>query len=91
MTSDRTIAALAAAKARGTVLGNPRLHEARAAAALVTRTHAAPEVVTLMRESRAQGATLRFIAAKLNKLGLRTQRGSEWHSRTVLTELNRAA
>jgi DNA invertase Pin-like site-specific DNA recombinase len=90
MISARTIAALAAAKARGVVLGGPKLHEARLASALVTRTYAAPEVVTLMQEARAKGVTLRGIADKLNKLGLKTVRGSNWYADTVNTELNRA-
>jgi DNA invertase Pin-like site-specific DNA recombinase len=91
MISVRTKAALAQAKLRGTVLGNPRLADARVLAASANRGHVASEVVSLMKEARAAGLTLRAIAAKLNKLGLRTTRGSEWHARTVLTELNRVA
>ena len=87
----RTKAALAQAKARGIVLGNPRLHEARAAAAVANRTAAAPEVVQVMRERREQGDTLRTIAVKLNKLGLKTPRGSEWYASTIRAELQRAA
>jgi DNA invertase Pin-like site-specific DNA recombinase len=87
----RTKAALAQAKARGIVLGNPRLHEARAAAAVANRTTAAPEVVQVMRERREQGDTLRTIAVKLNKLGLKTPRGSEWYASTIRAELQRAA
>ncbi len=87
----RTKSALAQAKLRGTILGNPRLHEARTAAAAATRTIAAPEVVQVMLERREAGDTLRTIAAKLNKLGLRTTRGCEWYASTIRTELRRAA
>jgi DNA invertase Pin-like site-specific DNA recombinase len=88
--SQRTKAALAQAKTRGTKLGNPRLHEARIAAAVANRTVAAPEIVQVMRERREQGDTLRVIASRLNKLGLRTQRGSEWYASTVRVEIKRS-
>ncbi len=87
----RTKSALAQAKLRGVVLGNPRLHEARIAAAVATRTIAPPEVVQVMRERGEQGDTFRAIAEKLNRLGLRTTRGSEWYASTIRTELMRAA
>jgi DNA invertase Pin-like site-specific DNA recombinase len=87
--SERTKAALAAAKARGKVLGNPKLAEARIAAATALRTHAPAEVVALMSEARAGGATLRDIAAKLNGLSIRTPRGSKWYAGTIAAELKR--
>lgn len=87
--SQRTKAALAQAKARGTVLGNPRLRDARIAAAAANRTSAAVEVVQLMRDRRGQGDTLRVVAQKLNNLGLRTSRGCEWYASTIRTELGR--
>jgi hypothetical protein len=43
-----------------------------------------------MQERRNTGDTLRAIADRLNRLGLRTPRGFEWHSRTVLTVLQRS-
>jgi DNA invertase Pin-like site-specific DNA recombinase len=91
MISSRTKAALQQAKLRGVVLGNPNLHIARIAAAAALRTHAAPAVVSLMRDAKATGCTLREIAAKLNGLGLLTSRGSLWHPATVRTELGRIA
>jgi DNA invertase Pin-like site-specific DNA recombinase len=91
MISQRTKAALAAAKARGTVLGNPRLAEARINAVAATRATTSPDVVRLMVEARNQGATLRDICKKLNGLGLKTSRGSVWYTGTVASELKRVA
>jgi DNA invertase Pin-like site-specific DNA recombinase len=89
--SERTKAAMAQAKLRGTVFGNPNLHLARAASAASNRTPASAPVLALMQEARAAGATLRQVAAKLNSLGLRTTRGSVWYAATVATELGRLA
>ena len=89
MISKRTKAALAAAKARGTKLGNPRIEEARKAAAAVTRTPAAPEVLKLMQGMKAQGKGLREIARQLNQLNIRTGRGRQWYASTVRMQLER--
>jgi DNA invertase Pin-like site-specific DNA recombinase len=82
--SQRTKVAVAAAKARGTVLGNPRWEEsleaARAAKGLVPP---APAVMDMMRKLRAEGQALRAIADHLNQLGLRTPQGSIWYASTV--------
>src|ERR1700683_5480182 len=67
MISQRTKAALAQARRRGRVLGNPRLEEARRVAANVNRTNSpAPPVLAMMRDMRAQGKTRRAIADTLN-------------------------
>lgn len=82
--SARTKAALEAAKARGTRLGNPRWQESIAAA---RQAHSAgtvaPELLDMMREDRTKGMTLRAIADRLNALGLRTAKGSNWYASTV--------
>ncbi|HYV31638.1 MAG TPA: recombinase family protein [Candidatus Binatia bacterium] len=98
MISARTKAALAAAKARGTVLGNPRLAEARAAAArgaaLRARTGAdrhAAQVLPVIREIKQGGAaTLQEIADALNARSIETARGGRWHPTTVCNVLSRS-
>ena len=78
--SHRTKAALAAAKARGQALGNPRLAEARAVAHAALKAEAsahADAVMPAIREAQAVGAkSLRQIAAALNGRGIATALGS---------------
>src|SRR4051794_31492145 len=80
---------LAAAKARGTKLGNPRIAEARAArkntGAYAKRTP--PEILALIKSLRGQGKTLRTIAEELNRLHIRTPQGFPWHASTVNNQL----
>jgi DNA invertase Pin-like site-specific DNA recombinase len=84
MISQRTKAALAAAKARGVKLGNPRLEEARSKA-LARRRQRAPAVdlVSIASGLAAQGLGMREIARRLNRLGLLTARGKPWYGATV--------
>ncbi len=93
--SARTKAALAVAKARGTILGNPRLAEARAVAHARLRAGAvthARAVAPAIREARAAGATsLRQVAAALNARGIATARGGRWEAQTVANVLRRVA
>lgn len=84
MISARTTAALAAAKARGVRLGNPRpdLAKARAAAsadAAAFRGGVAPEIVRL----RNDGMSLGQIAHLLNQRGIKSARGGRWHKASV--------
>jgi DNA invertase Pin-like site-specific DNA recombinase len=85
--SKRTKAALAAAKARGTMLGGRRVTIERfaeiGAAARKVRTEnadkRAAEIMPLIRSIQATGATsLRQIAAALNEQNVTTPRGGEW-------------
>ena len=100
--SERTKAALAAAKARGVKLGwsiPERASEQRQAArkgAAVNVARADSHAVTVLpiiEQIRAGGASLRQIAAELNARGMKTARGGSWHAttvRNVLTRENRA-
>jgi DNA invertase Pin-like site-specific DNA recombinase len=93
--SQRTKAALAAAKARGQALGNPRLSDARAIAhgrlKADAEAHAAA-VLPAIREAQAAGAkSLRQIAAALNGRGIATARGAKWEAVTVRNVLKRVA
>jgi DNA invertase Pin-like site-specific DNA recombinase len=90
--SDRTKAALAAAKARGVKLGwsiPERASEQRQAAkkgAAVNKAlaHAhAENVLPMIEQIRAGGASLRQIAAELNGRGIKTAQGGKWHATTV--------
>jgi DNA invertase Pin-like site-specific DNA recombinase len=85
--SARTKAALAAKKAQGVKLGNPRAAETIGKAHDAARAAAdrfAENVLPIVREIQASGlTTLRDIAAALNARGARTARGGRWHSTTV--------
>jgi DNA invertase Pin-like site-specific DNA recombinase len=92
--STRTRQALAAAKARGVTLGNPRLHVARKNAIGVVKAEAdryAANILPIIREAQKAGAiTLRAIAAALNARGVATARGGQWHAKSVSNILERA-
>jgi DNA invertase Pin-like site-specific DNA recombinase len=94
MIATRTKAALAAAKARGVVLGSPRLAHARkravASIKALADTHAA-NVLPVIREIRRTGTTsLHQIAAALNARGIPTPRGGAWYAKSVSNVLARA-
>jgi DNA invertase Pin-like site-specific DNA recombinase len=94
MISVRTKSALAAAKARGVVLGGPKLAQARVVAQAAIKTnadHHAANVLPLIRDAQKHGAaTLRDIAEALNARGISTARGGRWHAMTVKNMLDRA-
>lgn len=88
--SQRTKAALAEAKRRGTRLGNPHLAQARKKALAVHRSrHPAGEVLKLIADWRGQGKTLRAIADDLNRLQIGTPRGKQWYASSVRNQLER--
>jgi DNA invertase Pin-like site-specific DNA recombinase len=85
--SQRTKAALAAAKARGTKLGNPRAAEAATKARAAKNTQSPPpEVLKLMTEWKGQGRGLRDITRELNRLNIRTPQGNQWYASTVRSQ-----
>jgi DNA invertase Pin-like site-specific DNA recombinase len=93
--SRRTKDALAAAKARGQVLGNPRLAEARAIAHGRLKASAdadAERVLPVIREIQASGiVALVKIADALNARGIPTPRGGRWFAMSVRNLLAREA
>lgn len=94
MISQRTKEALAAAKARGTKLGNPRIAEAIAMAAEANR--AAPalrdaNVLPIIRSIQAAGVnSLRAVARVLVNRKIPTARGGQWSAVQVGDILRRA-
>ena len=98
MIGERTKSALAAAKARGTKLGNPRLAEARKAATASRIAEAdtfAAKVAPTIRDIRASGGdrplSLRKVADALNARGIPTARGGKWAATQVSDILRRTA
>src|SRR3974390_2948412 len=82
MIAQRTKDALQAAKARGVVLGNPKLHAVRDRAMASVKADAdrfAKNVAPIIREIQSTGvASHRAIARALNTRGIATVRGGEW-------------
>jgi len=102
MASDRTSAALAAKKAQGVKLGNPKLSEARAKVDVVaasrkgndTRTKKANEYADKMadfiEQAQDNGAsTLQQIATYLNERGIATARGKAYTATAVKRMIDR--
>lgn len=94
MISERTKAALAAAKARGTQLGNPRLREFRGAASKA-RALSADEFClkhfAFIAGLRAAGKTYSEMADTLNGMGIKTSSGKHWWPTTVANLLGRGS
>lgn len=88
--SQRTKAALAAAKARGTVLGT---HSAVLAADNIAEARAfARTVAPAVRSVQAAGFTsLRSMADEMNRRAVPTANGGRWHALTVRRVLERLA
>jgi DNA invertase Pin-like site-specific DNA recombinase len=93
MISERTKAGLAAAKARGVVVGNPNWGPALKKAAVARIEALKPlwaEQLKAVREIRAAGiGTLTGIARCLNARGVRTARGGVWTATAVRNLLKR--
>jgi DNA invertase Pin-like site-specific DNA recombinase len=91
--SNRTRQALAAAKARGVILGGPKLHVARKSAQVSIVAEAdrhAANVLPIIREAQKAGATtLRAVADALNARGIPTPRGGVWYAMSVKNVLDR--
>jgi DNA invertase Pin-like site-specific DNA recombinase len=93
MISQRTKAALAAAKARGARLGNPDGKAARKAAAarlIAKADQFAATVLPMVTGLASQGLGLREIARRLNERGIKTSHGREWQATSVRNLLARA-
>ena len=93
MISERTKAALQAARARGTKLGNPKIADAarRGVEAIKdTANQFAANVLPVIRDIQSAGATsANAIAAKLNERGVKTARGGKWSHTQVRNALAR--
>lgn len=98
MISQRTKAALAAAKARGVKLGNycknPVVSDAARARSAELRRRAANDLAHLVRpvidELRTAGiGSLRALADALNERGIRTHNGAPWYASGVKRVLDR--
>ena len=86
--SERTKAAMTAAKARGITFGNPRWPESLDKARECRNFKPLPvEVVQQIKAHRAQGWTFQRIADHLEKLGIPTQKGKRWYPKTVRDKL----
>lgn len=84
--SQRTTAALQAAKERGVVLGNPRLAEVRGRGIETVKAAAdqfAANVLPIIKPMRTEGASLRKIADALNARRIPTARGGQWAATQV--------
>ena len=96
MISDRTIAALEAAKKRGTVLGGykggPVPDSALAAEAKRGAADAfADRLAPMLQDMRSRGMSLHAMAAELTQKGIRTPQDGNWKATTVRRVLLRAA
>jgi len=85
MISERTKAALSAAKQRGTRLGSPTIGATNRKRA----DQRAQDVASIVQPLIDKGASTRAIAARLNELNVPTATGASWQSTTVQRLLSR--
>ncbi|GFO76219.1 recombinase family protein [Bathymodiolus platifrons methanotrophic gill symbiont] len=91
--STRTKAALQILKARGVQLGNQtNLDEARLKSNAINKKLAsdfARTVSDIIEGYRIKGLSMGNVANELNKLGVKTRRGGQWHASTVKNIIDR--
>ena len=92
--SERTRAALAAKRASGAKLGNPRNLEQAGQVGRLSLLRAANgfarDLMPLVSTIQAGGSlTLRAIADELNRRGVKSARGGQWHPSAVANLLSR--
>ena len=93
--SERTKAALAARRAAGARLGNPRNNRAAGAlgreVAMASADEFAASMLPVLNAIRAAGAdTLEAMSCALNQRGIRSARGGRWYASSVAKLLGRA-
>lgn len=93
--SERTKAALASARARGSRLGNPNISEMQklgaAAQAKIAEEHALRTIDPIEDAQRRGHASLRAVAAELDRLRVPSASGKPWTAEGVRTVIIRAA
>ena len=88
--SQRTKAAMAAAKARGQTFGNPRLAEINRTRQYNTRKKTL-EVAPIVLPLRKKGMTLQQIATTLNEMGMKTSTGGIYYPTQIKRIVERAS
>ena len=90
--SQRTREALAAAKERGTVLGNPKPETSLQQGRETVQAHVRErdeQAYPLIQAAHNAGQSLREIAHELDQRGIPTAQGQQWGATSVLRMLNR--
>jgi DNA invertase Pin-like site-specific DNA recombinase len=89
MISERTKAALAAAKRRGVQLGNPRIHATAHLAATERADSFAGRLYPTLQGLVLRGCSRREMVAALNNMGSKGPNGGRWHLSTLQRTLER--